>query len=164
MNTLPRTAPAGLPRTVGWNNDLVSVYRERYGNLVRLAYLLTGQAAIAEEIVQDAFVATHHRTDRLRDPYAYVRGAVVNRCRSWGRRHSLELRHLWRPPDPAELPAFEMRDALGSLSDRQRVAIVLRFYEDMPETKIAEFLSCRPATVRSLIHRGLKSLRRVIEQ
>ncbi|HEX6568495.1 MAG TPA: sigma-70 family RNA polymerase sigma factor [Acidimicrobiales bacterium] len=147
-----------------WDADLVSVYRARYGNLVRLAYLLTGHAAVAEEIVQDAFVASHRACDRLRDPYPYVRTAVVNRCRSWGRRYKVERAHRPRPPDPAELAADEMRDALGQLTDQQRTAIVLRFYEDLPDERIAEILGCRRSTVRSSIRRGLQSLRRVIER
>jgi RNA polymerase sigma factor (sigma-70 family) len=58
----------------------------------------------------------------------------------------------------------EMWDALAELKDRQRVAIVLRFYEDMHDEQIAEILGCRPATVRTAIHRGLRSLRRVIDR
>ncbi len=164
MNTMPKADPApAVPATGSWDTDLVRVYRERYGNLVRLAYLLTGHAAVAEEIVQDAFVASHRARDRLRDPHSYVRRAVVNRCRSWGRRDKVEREHRPRPPDPAELQADEMRDALRALTDRQRTAIVLRFYEDMPDERIAEILGCRRTTVRSAIHRGLQSLRRVID-
>ena len=165
MNTLPKADPA--PRVVrafgSWNTELVSVYREHYGTLVRLAYLLTGHAAVAEEIVQDAFVASHRARDRLRDPYPYVRSAVVNRCHSWGRRDKVEREHRPRPPDPTALHADEMRDALSALTGRQRAAIVLRFYEDLPDERIAEILGCRRSTVRSSIHRGLQSLRRAID-
>lgn len=164
MNTMPKAEPVDVPPRAAWDTDLVGVYRGRYGNLVRLAYLLTGHTAVAEEIVQDAFVATYHATDQLRDPYPYVRRAVVNRCRSWGRRHTVERAHRPRPPDPAELAADEMWDALATLTERQRTAIVLRFYEDMTDERIARILDCRESTVRSAIHRGLRSLRRVIDQ
>lgn len=163
MNTMPKAEPVDLPAPTVWDADLVEVYRVGYGKLVRLAYLLTGHAGVAEEVVQDAFVATHRIGDLPRDPYPYVRRAVVNRCRSWGRRYMVERAHRPRPPDPAELAADEMWDALGALTDRQRIAIVLRFYEDMPDDRIAEILDCRQATVRSAIHRGLQSLRRVID-
>jgi RNA polymerase sigma factor (sigma-70 family) len=163
MTTMPKAEPLDLLASTSWDTDLVELYRLEYGRLVRLAYLLTGHAAVAEELVQDAFVATHRLGDRLRDPYPYVRRAVVNRCRSWGRRYTVERAHLPRPPDPAELAADEMGDALAALTDRQRTAIVLRFYEDMPDDRIAEILGCRQATVRSAIHRGLRSLRRVID-
>jgi RNA polymerase sigma-70 factor (sigma-E family) len=163
MNTMPKAEPLDLLASTAWDADLVDVYRVHYGRLVRLAYLLTGHAAVAEELVQDAFVATHRTGDRLRDPYLYVRRAVVNRCRSWGRRYTVERTHRPQPPDPAELAADEMWDALGALTERQRTAIVLRFYEDMPDDRIAAVLGCRQATVRSAIHRGLQSLRRVID-
>jgi RNA polymerase sigma factor (sigma-70 family) len=52
---------------------------------------------------------------------------------------------------------------LAELPDRMRAAIVLRFYEDLPDAQIAELLDCAPATVRSLIHRGLARLRKVVE-
>ncbi|HKY67229.1 MAG TPA: hypothetical protein VJM49_12695, partial [Acidimicrobiales bacterium] len=102
---MPKAEPVDLPAPPVWDSDLVEVYRVGYGKLVRLAYLLTGHAGVAEEIVQDAFVATHRIGDHLRDPYPYVRRAVVNRCRSWGRRYTVERAHRPRPPDPAELAA-----------------------------------------------------------
>ncbi|HEY3143120.1 MAG TPA: SigE family RNA polymerase sigma factor [Acidimicrobiales bacterium] len=160
MNALP----VDVSTAASWDDNLIRVYRERSRDLVRLAYLLTGQSAVAEEIVQDAFVASHRTIDRVRDPYAYVRAAVVNRCYSWGRRLKLERERRPAPPDPAELGADEMWDALLKLNDRQRTAIVLRFYEDMPDERIAEVLGCRPGTVRTAIHRGLGALRKVIER
>lgn len=161
---MPKAEPPGVRSRGLWDDRLVSTYRERYGGLVRLAYLLTGDAAAAEEIVQDAFVASHRGGERLRDPYPYVRTAVVNRCRSWGRRTRLERAHPPHPPEHAELAADEMRDALDRLSERQRAAIVLRFYEDLPDAQIAELLGCKEATVRTAIHRGLARLRKEIDQ
>ena len=163
MTTMPKAEALDPRASANWDGDLVDVYRVEYGRLVRLAYLLTGHAAVAEELVQDAFVATHRTGDRPRDPYPYVRRAVVNRCRSWGRRYAVERTHRPAPPDPAQLAADEMWDALAELTDRQRIAIVLRFYEDMPDDRIAAVLGCRQSTVRSAVHRGLQSLRRVIE-
>jgi len=154
--------PMAVEVPVPWDDDLVRTYQERYKGLVRLAYLITSDAAAAEEIVQDAFMAAHRSSEQLRQPYAYVRASVVNRCNSWGRRHKLEREHRPYPADPVELGANEMWDALGTLSYRQRTAIVLRFYEDLPVERIAEILGCRPATVRTSIHRGLLSLRKVI--
>jgi RNA polymerase sigma factor (sigma-70 family) len=164
MSKAPPAPEAGGSTPVSWDTELVRIYHERYRDLVGLAYLITGRAAIAEEVVQDAFVATHRSDATVRDPYAYVRTAVVNRCYSWGRQLARERELDDRPPDPAELAADEMWDALATLNDRQRTAIVLRFYEDLPDERIAEVLDCRPATVRTSIHRGLRSLRRVIDR
>ena len=67
------------------------------------------------------------------------------------------------PPEPAVLGADELWDALGRLDERRYTAIVLRFYEDLPDAEIAAVLGCRPATVRTLVRRGLAALRKEIE-
>jgi RNA polymerase sigma factor (sigma-70 family) len=159
VNAVPVDSAPG----VRWDDQLVLIYRDRYRDLVRLAFLLTRQSGVAEEIVQDAFIASRGKVDSLRDPYAYVRMAVVNRCYSWGRRAKLERERQPRPPDPAELAADEMWDAIATLSHRQRAAIVLRYYEDLPDKEIADLLGCRVPTVRTAIHRGLRSLRKLVE-
>ena len=150
-------------RDEGWPQPLVDLYEKRL-SFVRLAYLLTGDAAVAEELVHDAFIATLGRWDGVRAPGPYVRAAVVNHCRSWGRRRSLERRHVPRTAAHAELGADELWDALSTLDERRRTAIVLRFYEDLPDHDIARILGCRPVTVRTAIHRGLKQLRREIDE
>ena len=143
-----------------WAGGLVELYQDRYEPMVRLAYLLTGDGAVAEELVQDSFIAVHRAWPRAENPSAYLRTVVTNACRSWGRRRSLELFHRQRPSDPATLATDEMWDVLGTLAHRQRAAIVLRFYEDLPEAEIASILGCRPGTVRTAIHRGLAALRK----
>lgn len=158
-------APIEEGREVGtWAGELVRLYEDRYDELVRLAYLLTRSAAVAEELVQDAFVATHAGWPRVREPLAYLRGAVVNRSRSWGRRAQLERRWPPAPPEDARLEADELWDALAALNDRQRAAIVLRYYDGLPDRDIAALLGCRVPTVRTAIHRGLAALRREIER
>ena len=68
----------------------------------------------------------------------------------------------WRPDRRAAQEPLV--DALATLNERQRVAVVLRYYEDLSEAEIAVALGCRPGTVKSLLHRGLSQLREVIEQ
>ena len=157
-------AEMAQPPPQPWAGSLVELYRERYQPMVRLAYLLTGDRTAAEELVQDAFVAVHRSWPRVTQPSAYLRTAVVNACRSWGRRRTLEAVRRPRPPEPATLVADELWDALGHLPERQRTAIVLRFYEDMPDADIATALGCRPATVRTAIHRGLAALRTEVQR
>lgn len=147
-----------------WDDDLVTLYRGRYEPMVRLAYLLTGNRSVAEELVQDAFVSVHRNWERAAFPSAYLRTAVVNNARSWLRRRVLEEQRAAAPPRDAGLPADEMWDVLQHLPERQRVAIVLRFYEDLPDTDIARILGCRLPTVRTAIHRGLAALRKEIER
>ena len=94
----------------------------------------------------------------------YVRVAVLNGCRSMGRRQALERERRPAPPDPVPLGADELWDALATLTDRQRAAIVLRFYCDLPDADIAAALGCREATVRTSVHRGLAKLRKEIDR
>jgi len=143
--------------------SLEALYRLRYDPMVRLAALLLGSDAIAEEVVQDCFIRIGRRWDRVQQPTAYLRAAVVNACRSQRRRLGIERAHVQPPGDAVDLEADEVWDALAQLPYRQRAALVLRFYEDLPDQEIAKALGCRPATVRSLAHRGLNHLREVIE-
>ena len=92
---------------------------------------------------------------------------MVNACRSHLRRAG--PRAGLPPPvgaEPSGVPAEadELFDALAALPSRQRAALVLRFYEDLSEADIAVALGCRPGTVKSLLHRGLAELRKVVEQ
>jgi RNA polymerase sigma factor (sigma-70 family) len=147
-----------------WADELVALYRERHVAMVRLAYLSTGDRAAAEEIAHDAFVAVQRNWAGVRDPASYLRTAVVNRTRSWGRRHQLERRFQHPPAASAALEADELWDALARLSPRRRIAVVLRYYADLPDDEIAAILDCRPATVRTLLHRALHDLRQEIER
>jgi RNA polymerase sigma-70 factor (sigma-E family) len=139
------------------------LFAERYQAMVRLATLLVGNEAVAEELVQDAFVRVHHKWATIEHPSAYLRTAVVNACRNSRRRARLERAHARSAALTVAPPQEPLVDALATLNERQRVAVVLRYYEDLPETDIAIALGCRPGTVKSLLHRGLSQLREVIE-
>ena len=149
---------------VATEDAFVELYKERWDPMVRLAYLMTGSQAIAEELVQDAFVSVHRSWERATNPSAYLRTAVVNACRSWGRRRALELLRKPAPPEPTTLVADELWDVLRTLPPRQRAAIVLRFYEDLPDEEIASLLGCQVATVRTAVFRGLEKLRKQVER
>ena len=149
------------------------MYARHAHSAERLAYLLTGDLAVAEDLVQDAFVRLTGRLVHLRNPDAfdsYLRRAIVNLSRSYFRRKRVERRYLDRAkqtfdPRAAASPGRstedgqELWDALGRLAPRQRAALVLRFYEDLPEAEVAHILQCAPGTVKSLVSRGLQRLR-----
>ncbi len=137
-------------------------YSDHFAALVRLATLLSGPAD-APDLVQDCFVRLHRRWAGVRDPLPYVRRSVVHACVSHHRRLDRDRRLPAPVPGEAELGADELGDALAELPARQRAAVVLRYYGDLPEADIARALHCRPATVRSLIHRALADLREVIQ-
>jgi RNA polymerase sigma-70 factor (sigma-E family) len=155
------------------STKLDELYVRHAGGAVRLAYLLLQDRAVAEDIVQDAFVRLAGRLVHLRDPGAfdaYLRRTVVNLSRSYVRRKMLERAFLRRQMataqrDTARWPTSSVEDrevlwrALGRLPERQRVAIVLRFYEDLPEAQVADILRCSPGTVKSRVSRGLEAFR-----
>jgi RNA polymerase sigma-70 factor (sigma-E family) len=138
------------------------LYRAQYPRMVALARLMTGVLVIAEEVVQEAFVQLYRNWASIEHPGAYLRIAVVNGCRSQGRRRAVERRR-GQPsaPEPVvvDTTAIAVRDALAVLTPRQRAAVVLRYFEDLPERAIAEALGCRPGTVKSLLSRSLTKLK-----
>jgi RNA polymerase sigma factor (sigma-70 family) len=147
-----------------WPDDLVSLYVDERMKFVRMAYLMCGRADVAEDLVHDAFVASATRWADVERPVAYVRAAVANRCRDWLRRQKLDARQSGTVESVSVQEPDELWDALGHLEPRRRMAVVLRYYEDLPDAEIAAVLGCRPSTVRSLLHRGLKDLRREVKR
>lgn len=140
-----------------------SFYRSQWLPMVRFASLTTGSTALAEEIVQDAFLETYRRWDRIDSPIGYLRRAVSHRCTSWVRRQQLERRvRTNTPAHGLDVRLIELLDAMKVLSPRQRAAIVLRYLDDLPEAEIALVLSCRPGTVKSLLARALTRLQEVV--
>jgi RNA polymerase sigma-70 factor (sigma-E family) len=151
-------------RAVPLGTSFLELYEECFASMVRLAVVLTGSEFAAEDLVHDAFIRVHSRWVHVRDPHAYLRRSVVNACRSAGRRAKRERAVASSSaPVVASLDANEMFDALSRLPYRQRVALVLQFYEGLSHAEIAEMLGCREGTVASLVHRGLAQLRRVVE-
>jgi len=136
---------------------------------MRLAYLMLGDRPSAEDVVQDAFYGLYRNWDRLADhdrALAYVRSSVLNGCRS-ALRHQAVGRRLtsYQPPAAsAEATALgheerrQVMQAVRRLPARQREALVLRFYLDLPEAEIARVMGLRPSSVRSATHRALKAL------
>ena len=140
---------------------------------IRLAFLLTGDRALAEDLVQDAFVCLVGRLRHLREPEAfwtYLRRTIVNLATSHFRHRRVERAYLERltvAPSAVtnvndELDETMHRVLLG-LPQRQRAAIVLRFYEDLSDVQTAAVLGCSAGTVRSLTSRGMQTLREGLE-
>ncbi|HJT37356.1 MAG TPA: SigE family RNA polymerase sigma factor [Actinomycetota bacterium] len=162
---------AGVERVRAAGHDRIGeLYLGHADSAARLAYLLTGDRDLAEDLVQDAFVRLAGRLVHLRDPNAfeaYLRKTVVNLANSYFRRRRIERAYEMRlrqtRPDVVHGGGIEDREALAralrDLPSRQRTAIVLRFYEDLSEAQTAEIIGCRPGTVKSLVSRGLDALR-----
>ncbi|MEV0458815.1 SigE family RNA polymerase sigma factor [Catellatospora methionotrophica] len=143
--------------------------RARSGPLVGFAYLLCRDRHLAEDLVQDVLARAYHRWDRIEaeNPDAYLRKALVWAHSSWWRRLSHRERPLETTPDRADADDFAQRHAvrdelwalLGTLPRRQRTVLVLRFFEDLDDARIAGLMDCSPATVRVHASRGLAALR-----
>src|SRR5438309_2840840 len=153
-------------------SELYAAHAPRAG---RLAFLLTRDAALAEDVAQEAFARLIVRLPSVRNPDAidaYLRRCVVNLCRKQWRRLSRERSFLQREgpavagrvtslPDVAS--QHDLRRALDRLPYRQRAALVLRFYEDLSEKEAARSLGCAVGTIKSLTSRGLATLREELD-
>jgi RNA polymerase sigma-70 factor (sigma-E family) len=143
-----------------------ALYRAEYPGMIRLAYVLTGNADVAEDVVQDAFALLHAKLDSVDNPGGYLRVTVVNLCRNQERRRRQDRRFGAQIHQPrlSSLDASEMADVLLRLPYRQRAVLVLRYWGDWSEAEIASALNCRPGTVKTLASRGLTRLRREVKQ
>ena len=142
--------------------------------LVRLAWALTGSRADAEDVVQDALAKTLPRWQRIgtmEDPDAYVRRMIVNahvsRWRRLGRRERL-VADVPERTTPADAVTYDERERLWqacrALPRDQRVAVVLRYYEQLEYDEIAALTGVREGSVRSRVSRGIVTLREVMKE
>jgi len=155
---------------------VTQLYTSHYSSLVRLAALLVRDEPTAEEVVQECFIAMHDGWHRLRDndkALSYLKQAVVNRCRSVLRHRSMVQRNAPKPaPDmpSAEQGAMSLLErsaviaALKALPNRQRQALVLRYYADLSEAQIAKAMGISHGAVKSHTARGMAALRAGLEQ
>ena len=140
--------------------ELTSLYRRQGEAMVRLARLLTGSNAVAEEVGQEAFLKMHQRGEAPLNPDGYLRTTVANLSKSHLRRLRLERRLPAGDRATFDDPEIdETWEAVCRLPFRQRAVLALRFYDDLPEAEIARVLGCRPGTVKSSLSRGLSKLR-----
>jgi RNA polymerase sigma-70 factor (sigma-E family) len=168
-----RPAGGGAGHSRQERDDAVdALFRTHYRPLLRLAFCLLGQRAAAEDAVQDAFVSAYRHWGALRDPAAapaYLRSAVINRCRTGIRTRLREA------PGPAlllidhtesssedDVVAREERshlaEAVGRLPRRQREVVVCRYYLELSLAETAGLLGISTGSVKRHAHRGLQAL------
>lgn len=164
---------AELPRSRG--AAVSALFHAHYRRLVGLAGLLVDDRESAEEVVQDAFEQLYRRWGSLRDPsaaVAYLDRSVVNGARSKLRRRFTERSYPW--PVPPDEPSAEstgidrqQRDnliaAVRTLPRRQREVIVLRYFLDLSEDQIAQWLGVSPGSVKQHAHRATTALQQRME-
>jgi RNA polymerase sigma-70 factor (sigma-E family) len=166
----PALSAMAVTARPGRDEQIVALFDEHYRGLCRLASLLLGDSAAAEEAVQDAFLRTYASWWRIRQPERaqwYLRAAVVNQCRSRRRRRSLEDRQ-YRTMAAQEVATTSENEprgdapvvlaAIAALPQRQREAVVLRYYQDLAEADIAQVLGCSVGTVKSQLSKARATL------
>jgi len=144
-------------------------------SLLRTAHLITWDAGEAEDLVQECLIRVAQRWPRVRrmeQPLAYSRRVLINLALDGAGRRTRRRRELDPAPAALELAAEdalaglhtrdELLDALAQLTPRQRAVLVLRYFNDLSETQVAEVLGCSPGTVKSNTSRGLARLREVL--
>jgi RNA polymerase sigma-70 factor (sigma-E family) len=139
----------------------------RTDRLLRTAYLLTRDHALAEDLLQTALAKAWTAWRRVGDhPEAYVRKIMVNTYATWWRRRWTAERPTDSLPDVATVSETDRHDerhdlwtALGRLPRRQQAAVVLRYYEGLSEAETAAVLGCSVGTVKSQTSRALAKLR-----
>jgi RNA polymerase sigma-70 factor (ECF subfamily) len=146
-------------------------FQAEHVRLARALYLLTGSAAEAEELTQEAMVRVYERWDRVRQmdsPQGYLFRTALNLHRSRLRWVANRARHILQPtasPDPAEV--VQSRDilsrALASLPTGQREAVVLVEWLGMDQEEAAAALGIKPGSVRARLSRAKADLRRMLE-
>jgi RNA polymerase sigma factor (sigma-70 family) len=159
-----RTA-TGTPNHV--TSDFDDVYERERAGLTRLAFLIVGSTAVAEELVQDAFAVLLVNIDHVENPGGFVRTTLVRRCSTWRRRQRMEAERLQRmddPPPTGDHVVDETWDALRRLRPDRRAVLVLRYYADLTHEEAAAVLGIKPATARTRAHRGLADLRKELDR
>jgi RNA polymerase sigma-70 factor (sigma-E family) len=166
----PRDELAAVPDIIATDDgeDFSAFAVSRWPGLVRLAFGLTGDRWMAEDIAQTTLAKAYvawRRVSRADDPDAYLRRILVNASKRRFRRR----RVTEQPGDPPETAVDGPADlvseraallaALRQLPPRQRAVVVLRYWEDLTDAQIAAALGCSPGTVRSQLARALAKLR-----
>jgi RNA polymerase sigma-70 factor (sigma-E family) len=143
--------------------------------LLRFAYVLCGDRHLAEDLVQDVLARAYRRWNRIEadQPDGYLRAAIVRAHLSLRRRKASTEKVTADVPEPVKPVSdfthrLAVRDELwamlAGLSRTQRAVVVLRFYEDLDDNRIAEVLGCSPITVRVHAMRALDRLRTNLSQ
>lgn len=156
------------------NDQVAALYAAVSPRAVRLAYLITSDHALAEDVVQDAFIRVSSRLTRLRDPNAfeaYLRRSVINEIRSMERSRKRREDRQQKAASiaistPDSIHADQVHDrvalfqAVSALPLQQRTIILLKYWADLSDAEIADTVDCAIGTVKSRLARGLEALRK----
>lgn len=163
--TILRVEPAGVPMSE--HVDFDEFVAARSSGLLRTAYLLTHDHALAEDLLQTALTKAWFAWSRIDgNPEPYIRKILVNTYASWWRRKwngeiasdELPERSVHDGADAAG-DSHDLWQAMERLPRRQRAVVVLRYFEDLSEAATADLLGCSRGTVKSQLSKALAKLR-----
>jgi RNA polymerase sigma factor (sigma-70 family) len=167
---------AGEPSSVGSWDDFAPLYDEHHTRLYRIALLLTnGSAATAEDAVAETFVRVYGvwADGRVDNFFPYARRALVNQIMGLYRGQQLATRHAAvqsgdlrgeRALEDSVVDSASTFDLLSQLPPRQRTAVVLRYYEDLPYEQIAAAMDVSVGTAKAQVSTGLQRLRELMDR
>ena len=180
MTGITRTAAGDerIGRAEERSRELTAVFYDQYARLWSVAFAMLGDPHLAEETVMDAFSKAFSSWTQVKGadrPSAYLRKIVLNLCRSRLRRRAIEhrvnaLAHrraerqdqgTWRSHNSDA--RMNMWDALMFLPPRQRACVVLRYFDDMTDSQVAEVLGCSEGAVKSHLFRARKTLETLLD-
>ena len=150
-------------------------FEQHHASLSGLAFLLSGDAAVADDLAADALTEVWKHWERVSaagDPAAYARGIVANLTRNWIRRQGRARRGLallglgpgGERASVSDVPAvLDVRTALKRLPYRRRACVVLRYAFDLPEREVADILGISVGAVKSQTSRGAKQLAELLK-
>jgi RNA polymerase sigma-70 factor (sigma-E family) len=171
--------PRRPPPSRNAERAVTALYQARALDMIRIALLMLGDRAAAEDVVQDAFFGMYRRWRQLREPdkaEAYLRSAVFNGCRDVLRRQALHSRRDWiaavdlgEPPSAEAMVLFSedrrrLLTGLSRLPVRQREALVCRFYLELSEKETAQAMHVTQGTVKSTTSRAVAALGRMYRE
>jgi RNA polymerase sigma factor (sigma-70 family) len=149
--------------------DFDTVFSVEYPCVLRTVFLICHDSQLAQDVAQDAFVELLRHWEKVRQhdrPGAWVRRVAIRRLmrvlRREGRRRDAE--RALEPSGPPEPADVDVLLALREVSPRQRAALVLHYYEDMPIHEIADLLGCSASSAAVHVHRGRARLRLLLKE
>lgn len=139
------------------------VYRLHWHGMVRLAYVMVGDASTAEELAQEAFARVFRARTTVGDPLPYLRTTVYNVCRNHFRTESRRRRHQVTASDDVSTPGDHLIDVVRHVPPKQQALVVLRYYEGLTDSEISATIGRPVGSVKSGLHRALLAMRKELQ-
>jgi RNA polymerase sigma factor (sigma-70 family) len=139
------------------------VYRDHWSGMVRLAFVMVGDASVAEELAQEAFARVFRARATVVDPLPYLRSAVYNACRNHIRGEARRRRRSLPSSVESAPPGDHLIDVVRHLPVKQQALVALRYYEGLTDSEISAATGIPLGSVKSSLHRALLAMRKELQ-